>query len=164
MGKESVVDIQGVNNTATLNLQSDEFGEQRRESLSEAREALSDRVDELSNEWQQLGLSEREAQTIAYRELGLNNRAIAYFLELSPSTVSEYVARATEKYEQAKTLVHRMESPEVVDPLEKYWVCPECQHRSQKSKGEFRLEVDSGHSEMTCYNCWNTLIVNGQID
>lgn len=48
--------------------------------------------------WKDAGLSEREAEVAALREIGFTNRAIAIMLDLSPSTVDEYQQRGEEKY------------------------------------------------------------------
>lgn len=75
-----------------------ELEQETRERIAAAVEELRPLIDEFTSNWERLGLSGREAQIAAYRELGFSDEAIAIMLELSPDTVNERSGRARVSY------------------------------------------------------------------
>jgi len=125
--------------------------EQKREEIDDAAEAVAELVDELAAAWEDVGLSGREAEVAAYKQLGFTNKATAYMLELSSNTVNEYDRRASEKIQTARRLVDLADRTEAFD---KDWLCPYCREGIRRSHGE--IEVSTRTITYRCVKCFNS--------
>jgi DNA-binding NarL/FixJ family response regulator len=144
------VDVSGVNSSVqALGKYGKEIDEKHRDRLKNAAEDVARLVDTLAEIWESLGLSGREAEVAAYKQLGFTNRAAAYMLDLSPNTVNEYDRRAKEKVQTARQLVHRADRTEA---FVKDWVCPNCREGIRRSHGN--IELTDSSITYSCRKCW----------
>jgi len=150
--EETDVDVSGVNSHMNnLRKYSRQLEERKREEIDAAAEAVAELVDDLAASWAEAGLSEREAEVAAYKQLGFTNKATAYMMDLSPNTVNEYDRRASQKVEEARRLVDLADRTEA---LKKDWVCPHCREGIRRSHGD--IEVSGRTVSYTCRKCFNT--------
>ena len=146
------VNVSGVNtNMNTLRKYSRELERKKRKKIESAAEAVAELIDELAGNWEEVGLSGREAEVAAYKQLGFTNKATAYMLELSPNTVNEYNRRASEKIKKARRLVDLADRTEA---FEKDWLCPNCREGIRRSHGD--IEVSGGSISYRCRKCFNS--------
>ena len=134
-----------------LRKHSRDIEERKREEIDATAEAVAELVDDLATNWEDAGLSEREAEVAAYKQLGFTNKATAYMLDLSANTVNEYDRRASQKVEEARRLVDLAERTEA---LEKDWLCPDCREGIRRSHGD--IEVSERAVSYTCRKCFNS--------
>lgn len=147
-----MVEVSKINRSANnLRVGSEELEERKRQKIENAAEAVSATVGELREVWEMLGLSGREAEVAAYRELGFTNRAIALMTNLSRNTVNEYTRRASNKYETAQQLVSRGNRTTAFD---KNLSCRHCGHGMQRSKAGIEFKPEDEIIELRCRNCW----------
>lgn len=127
--------------------------EKKRNEIDATAEAVAALVDDLAAGWERLGLSGREADVAAYRQLGFTNKATAYMLELSPSTVNEYTRRANEKIERAKKLVTHAEQTQA---FQKDWSCGRGNTDARRSRADIELDVENRQLTYLCRDNWET--------
>lgn len=125
--------------------------DKKKKEIDAAAEAVAEVVDELAATWKDVGLSGREAEVAAYKQLGFTNKATAYMLDLSPNTVNEYNRRASEKIKDARRLVDLADRTEAFD---KDWLCPDCREGIRRSHGD--IEVSDRTISYTCIKCYNS--------
>ena len=138
----------GLNN---LRVGSKELENAKLERTDTAAKVVAGLVDRLSEGWATLGLSDREAEVAAYRQLGFTNKAIAYMLDLSRSTVNEYTRRANNKIETARQLVNHAQRTEA---FEKDWNCPTCREGIRRSHGDIEVSLDDETISYRCRSCF----------
>ena len=134
-----------------LRVGSKELEEKKRARIEETAEAVAVLVNDLTESWVALGLSNREAEVAAYRQLGFTNKATAHMLQLSPNTVNEYSRRASDKVETARRLVNHADRTEA---FEKDWNCPKCREGIRRSNGEIEVSKDDETVSYRCRKCW----------
>ena len=148
------IEVSGLNRTVKgVGRYDDEIDRRKRRRLKEASESLEEYIKQQSEEWEKVGLSERESTVAAYRELGFTNRTIAYFLGLSPSTVNEYQKRIEDKIDAARSLVSQADSSSVMSVDEKYMECKKCGHRTQRSKADIVWDTTEKEATIRCNGC-----------
>lgn len=135
----------------SLRKYSRDIEEQKRAEIDAAAEAVAGLVDDLAGTWEDVGLSGREAEVAAYKQLGFTNKATAYMLELSPNTVSEYDRRASQKVKDARRLVELADRTEAFD---KDWLCPDCREGIRRSHAD--IEVSDASITYHCRKCFNS--------
>lgn len=131
----------------------DDIDRRGRRKLKEASEALEEHIEQQSEEWKKVGLSERESTVAAYRELGFTNETIAHFLDLSPSTINQYQKRIEDKIDEARSLVSQADSSSVMSVDEKYMKCKKCGHRTQRSKADIVWDTTEKEATIRCNGC-----------
>lgn len=147
-----IVDVRTVNYSLNnLRVGSKELEEKKLEKIDTTAEVVAELIDNLSEGWNTLGLSGREAEVAAYRQLGFTNKAIAYMLDLSPNTVNEYTRRVNEKIETAKQLVNHAQRTEA---FEKDWNCPNCRGGIRRSHGDTEVSLDDETISYRCRSCF----------
>jgi len=126
---------------------------EKREELADAAQTLAVVVDDLAEGWASLGLSDREAEVAAYRQLGFTNKATAYMLELSPNTVNEYTRRVNDKIAEARALIRHVDRTAAFD---KHWECGMCGENIQRANGRIEADLDEKkiHYSCTTSGCW----------
>lgn len=134
----------------------DEIDRRKRRRLKEASESLEEYIKQQSEEWEKVGLSERESTVAAYRELGFTNETVAYFLGLSPSTINEYQKRIEDKIDEARSLVSQADSSPVMSVDEKYMKCKKCGHRTQRSKADIVWNTTEKEATIRCNGCFKS--------
>lgn len=146
------IDVSGLNSSVNnLRVGSKELEEEKRSSIQTAAKTLAETIDELAVGWSNLGLSDREAEVAAYRQLGFTNKTIAYMLELSPNTVNEYTRRVNEKIDTARRLVNHAQHTEA---FSKNWDCPACGHDMRRSRADIEFTTDENTLSYRCSSCW----------
>jgi Response regulator containing a CheY-like receiver domain and an HTH DNA-binding domain len=148
-----MIDIEGINRTANdYSAESGELGQDQRQQIMNVTDDLKHTVDSVSTVWSRLGLSDREAEVAAYRELGFTNKSIAYMLDISTNTVNEYTRRAKQKYNTARALLAREEDSQA---LSKNWVCPKpsCGHETKRAYTNSKYNPDTNVSTWRCQEC-----------
>ena len=148
------IDVEGINRSVNnLRVGSKQLENQKREKIDRTAKQVADLVDTLAAEWETLGLSGRESEVAAYRQLGFTNKATAHMLRLSVNTVNEYTRRANEKIDTARRLVTHADRTEA---FQKDWSCRNCREGIRRSKGD--IEVSPGDETVSyrCRSCWET--------
>jgi Bacterial regulatory proteins, luxR family. len=148
-----MIDIEAINQEANdINAESGELGDKKRRHIENVTDEVEHTIDSLSALWSHLGLSDREAEVAAYRELGFTNRSIAYMIGISTNTVNEYTRRAKQKYHTARALVAREEDSQA---LSTRWVCPRptCGHETKRAYADSTYNPDTTVSKWRCQEC-----------
>jgi len=133
----------------SLRVGSRELEEKKKREIQTAAEDVVEMIDTLADTWEEVGLSGREAEVAAYKQLGFTNKATAWMLELSPNTVNEYDRRAKQKIKEARRLVGLADRTEA---FEKDWLCPNCREGIRRSHGD--IEVSGRSVSYTCRKCF----------
>ena len=148
-----MVNIETINQKANaINAESGELGNKKRQHIENVTDEIEHTIDSLSVLWSHLGLSDREAEVAAYRELGFTNRSIGYMIGISTNTVNEYTRRAKQKYRTAQALVTREEDSQA---LSKNWICPKptCGHETKRAYADSRYNPEAKISKWRCQKC-----------
>jgi DNA-binding CsgD family transcriptional regulator len=134
-----------------LRVGSRDLEESKRREIAKTKENAEPVVEDLAEEWSAVGLSDREAEVAAYRQLGFTNKAVAFMLGLSPNTVNEYQRRASEKIQEARRLVS-LADRSIAD--QKDIPCPNCGENIRRSHGD----ITAGGTELSirCRSCFET--------
>mgnify|MGYP002338707842 CR=1 FL=1 len=146
------IDISGVSRSVNnLSVGSPDLERSKREKIADVKEEVAPVAEELAGRWSAAGLSDREAEVAAYRQLGFTNAAIALMLDLSKSTVNEYHRRATDKIDAARRLVSLADAS-IAE--EKDLTCPNCGEQIRRSHGDITL--DGRELSIRCRSCFET--------
>lgn len=157
MATQEEIDVSHLNIAARkVGFHDDELDHKWQQELKAAYEATEEYIDQRAAGWESVGLSERESSVAAYRELGFTNRAVAYFLGLSPSTIGEYQSRIQNKIEDAQALLNRAGAPPVVGVTDRYVNCSNCGHRTQRSKADIVWNTGEEQAMIRCYGCFES--------
>lgn len=146
------IDISGVSRSVnSLSAGSRSLERSKREKIADVKDEVASVVEGLAEPWSAAGLSDREAEVAAYRQLGFTNAAIALMIDVSKSTVNEYHRRATDKIDAARRLVSLADGSLVE---EKDLACPNCGERIRRSHGDITL--DGRELSVRCRSCYET--------
>jgi len=146
------IDISGVSRSVnSLSVGSRSLERSKREKIADVKDEVAPVVEELAEPWSAAGLSDREAEVAAYRQLGFTNAAIALMIDVSKSTVNEYHRRATDKIDAARRLVSLADGSLAE---EKDLSCPNCGEQIRRSHGDITL--DGRELSVRCRSCYET--------
>ncbi|MDS0284768.1 helix-turn-helix transcriptional regulator [Haloarcula onubensis] len=143
-----MVDVSELNASAAETIVEDKQAQlKRQDKMANAKQILAPLADDLISDWEEVGLSSRQAEIAAYRQLGSTDKTIAFFTGLSRNTVNEHNRRIREKYQQAKSLVDRVESTKTLD---KGWRCPRCGHMTRRQNADISVDPESEKVKSHC--------------
>ena len=146
----SEIDVSQVNhNFNSLTTYGRDLEQRKREQINHAAQTVAIIIDDLAVGWGELGLSDREAEVAAYRQLGFTNKATAHMLELSVNTVNEYVRRVNQKISRAQALLQHADRTNAFD---KHWRCHKCREKIQRSKASIEVDTDNEKIHYQCNN------------
>ena len=146
------IDISAVSRSVNnLSAGSRDLERSKREKIADVKDEVAAVVEELAEPWSAAGLSDREAEVAAYRQLGFTNAAIALMIDVSKNTVNEYHRRATDKIDAARRLVSLADGSLAE---EKDLSCPNCGEQIRRSHGDITL--DGRELSVRCRSCYET--------